>query len=141
MSHFTKLSSPPRVRPQPLARVAKSDRTRAAILDSAFEFIWSHPFREMTVKSLMSQTGTGRSTFYRYFSDLHEVMEAMLAGKSCHAETMLFWQRQLSQLLLKSLLWTQGQATRWPPLGYCVSVRVQSIPFPGQQIWKLTSET
>jgi AcrR family transcriptional regulator len=78
MSHFTKLSSPPRVRPQPLARVVKSDRTRAAILDSAFEFIWSHPFRDMTVKSLMSQTGTGRSTFYRYFSDLHEVMESML---------------------------------------------------------------
>ena len=32
----------------------------------------------MTVKSLMIQTGTGRSTFYRYFRDLHEVMEAML---------------------------------------------------------------
>ena len=78
MSHFTKLSSPPRVNPQPLARVIKSDRTRAAILDSAFEFIWSHPFREMTVKSLMDQTGTGRSTFYRYFRDLHEVMESML---------------------------------------------------------------
>ena len=78
MSHFTKLSSPPRIRPQPVARVVKSDRTRAAILDSAFEFIWSHPFREMTVKSLMNQTGTGRSTFYRYFSDLHEVMEALL---------------------------------------------------------------
>jgi AcrR family transcriptional regulator len=78
MSHFTKLSSPPRVRPQPLARVVKSDRTRAAILDTAFDFIWSHPFREMTVKSLMNQTGTVRSTFYRYFSDLHEVMEAML---------------------------------------------------------------
>ena len=78
MSHFTKLSSPPRVRPQSLARVAKSDRTRAAILDAAFEFIWSHPFREMTVKSLMDQTGTGRSTFYRYFRDLHEVIESML---------------------------------------------------------------
>ena len=78
MSHFTKLSSPPRVRPQPLARVVKSDRTRAAILDAAFEFIWLHPFRDMTVKSLMDQTGTGRSTFYRYFRDLHEVMESML---------------------------------------------------------------
>jgi AcrR family transcriptional regulator len=78
VSHFTKLSSPPRVRPQPVARIVKSDRTRAAILDSAFEFIWSHTFRDMTVKALMSQTGTGRSTFYRYFSDLHEVMEAML---------------------------------------------------------------
>jgi AcrR family transcriptional regulator len=32
----------------------------------------------MAVKSLMDQTGTGRSTFYRYFRDLHEVMEAML---------------------------------------------------------------
>ena len=78
MSHFTKLSSPPRVRPQPLARVAKSDRTRAAILNSAFEFIWSHPFRDMTVSVLMASTGVGRSTFYRHFRDLHEVMEAML---------------------------------------------------------------
>ena len=78
MSHFTKLSSPPRVHPKPVARIVKSDRTRAAILDSAFEFIWSHPFRDMTVKSLMDQTGTGRSTFYRYFRDLHEVMESML---------------------------------------------------------------
>jgi len=78
MSHFTKLSSPPRVRPQPLTRVAKSDRTRAAILESAFKFIWSHPFRDMTVKSLMNQIGAGRSTFYRYFRDLHEVMEALL---------------------------------------------------------------
>jgi len=78
MSHFTKLSSPLRVHPQPVARIVKSDRTRAAILDAAFDFIWTHPFRDMTVKSLMSQTGTGRSTFYRYFRDLHEVMEAML---------------------------------------------------------------
>ena len=78
MSYFTKNSSPPRVRPQPLTRVAKSERTRAAILDSAFKFTWSHPFRDMTVNSLMTPTGVGRSTFYRYFRDLHEVMESLL---------------------------------------------------------------
>ena len=31
----------------------KSDRTRAAILDAAFNFIWSRPFREMTVSDLI----------------------------------------------------------------------------------------
>ena len=47
-------------------------------MDAALEFIWSRPFHEMTVNSLMTSTGVGRSTFYRYFSDLHAVMEALL---------------------------------------------------------------
>ena len=47
-----------------------------AILNSAQEFLWTRPFREMTVGELMSITGTGRSAFYQYFKDLHELMEA-----------------------------------------------------------------
>ena len=47
-------------------------------MDAALEFIWSRPFHEMTVNSLMASTGVGRTTFYRYFSDLHAVMEALL---------------------------------------------------------------
>ena len=61
-----------------MSKIGKSERTRAAILNSALDFIWSHPFRDMTVSSLMASTGMGRSAFYKYFKDLHELMEALL---------------------------------------------------------------
>lgn len=48
------------------------------ILDAAMEFVWSQPFHEMTVSALMASTGVGRSAFYRHFSDLHDVMKALL---------------------------------------------------------------
>lgn len=56
----------------------KSERTRAAILNGALEFLWVRPFREMTVAELMSITGVSRSAFYQYFNDLHELMETLL---------------------------------------------------------------
>ena len=72
--------SPTRLRstPRPVRKVGKSERTRAAILDSAFASIWSSPFRDMTVNSLMASTDLSRPTFYQHFSDLHEVMETLL---------------------------------------------------------------
>ena len=78
MSQKSKSSLHAREYLQPVAKPAKSDRTRAAILDAALKFLWSHPFRDMTVNSLMTPTGAGRSAFYRYFKDLHEVMETLL---------------------------------------------------------------
>ena len=78
MSKMKKSSSVPRIIPQPTPTIIKSDRTRAAILNSALDYIWSHPFRDMTVSSLMAPTGVGRSAFYQYFRDLHEVMETLL---------------------------------------------------------------
>ena len=66
------------VSPQPVLKVGKSDRTRAAILNAAIDFIWMHPFRDMTVNKLMVSTGAGRSAFYQYFRDLHEVMATLL---------------------------------------------------------------
>jgi AcrR family transcriptional regulator len=73
-----KQSSRLRATPQPVSKVGKSERTRAAILDAAFAFVWSRPFREMTVSSLMAPTDVSRSAFYQYFSDLHELMETLL---------------------------------------------------------------
>ena len=64
--------------PQATLRVGKSERTRAAILNAALDFLWSRPFRDMTVHSLMASTGVSRSAFYQYFSDRHEVMETLL---------------------------------------------------------------
>jgi len=66
------------VAPKPASRITKSDRTRAAILNAALEFIWSRPFREMTVNSLMTSTGLSRSAFYQYFDDIHKLMETLL---------------------------------------------------------------
>ena len=41
MSDMKRPSSRSRVLPQPLVKVTKSDRTRAAILNAAVEFLWS----------------------------------------------------------------------------------------------------
>jgi AcrR family transcriptional regulator len=60
------------------SEVRKSDQTRAAILNAALDFLWSHRFRDLTTASLMASTSVGRTTFYRYFRDLHELMEALL---------------------------------------------------------------
>jgi len=66
------------VEPKPTLKVSKSELTRTAILNAALDFVWSHPFRDMTVNSLMASTDVSRSAFYQYFRDLHEVMQALL---------------------------------------------------------------
>ena len=78
MSETKQSSSPLRVSPQPVPKIGKSERTRAEILNAAFELIWSHPFRDMTVNSLMASTSVGRSAFYQHFNDLHELMKTLL---------------------------------------------------------------
>ena len=78
MSVINDSSSPLRVQPQAVPKIGKSERTRAAILNAAFDYTWANPFREMTVNSIMASTGVGRSAFYQYFSDLQEVMESLL---------------------------------------------------------------
>ena len=67
------------VEPEPILRIGRSERTRAEILDAAFEFLWSRPFRDMTVNNLMSTTSISRSAFYRYFDDVHGLMGALLS--------------------------------------------------------------
>jgi len=71
-------ASPLRVSPQATLAIRKSERTRAAILNAALDFVWSHPFRDMTVGSLMASTDVSRSAFYQYFNDLREVMKTLL---------------------------------------------------------------
>ena len=78
MSKIKRSSSPLRVRPQPAPKIGKSDRTRAAILNAAFDFIWSRPFRAMTVSSVTGPAGVSRSSFYNYFNDLQGLMETLL---------------------------------------------------------------
>src|SRR5210317_1758340 len=78
MSEIEKSLSSLRMSPQPTLKIGKAERTRATILNAALDLIWSHPFRDMTVSSLMASTGVSRSAFYQYFNDLHELMETML---------------------------------------------------------------
>jgi AcrR family transcriptional regulator len=56
----------------------KSDRSREAILTAAIDFLWTNPFRLMTVNGLMSSTNLSRSAFYQYFKDLQELMVTLL---------------------------------------------------------------
>lgn len=72
------LSSPLKILPQPTQKIRKSDRTRAAILNAALDFVWVHPFRDMTVAKIMDSAGLSRSAFYPHFSDLHAVMSVLL---------------------------------------------------------------
>ena len=78
MSLPSQPKSPLRISPTSTPTISKAERTRAAILNSALDFVWSRPFREMTVSSVMAETGVGRSAFYQHFTDLHEVMETLL---------------------------------------------------------------
>ena len=78
MSKIKKPSPPLRVNPQPTPKIGKSERTRAAILNAGLEFVWSHPYRDMTVNTLMTSAGLSRSAFYQYFNDLHGLMETLL---------------------------------------------------------------
>ena len=79
MSEKVSSSRATRIRPQPVLKVGKSERTRAAILDAALAFLWTNPFRNMSVNALMATTTVSRSAFYQYFQNVHELMEAMLS--------------------------------------------------------------
>ena len=47
-------------------------------MDAALAFLWTHPFRELTVQGLMSELPVSRSAFYQYFDDLHDLMHSLL---------------------------------------------------------------
>ena len=67
------------VQPAPTPKIGRTEHTRAEILNAAFKFLWSRPFRDMTVERLMKQTSVSRATFYNYFADPFELMESLLA--------------------------------------------------------------
>ncbi len=66
------------ISPEPSGKVGRSERARADIHNAATEFLWSRPFRELTVDKLMQRTSHSRAAFYYHFADLHELMEAIL---------------------------------------------------------------
>ena len=72
----------PIVEPMPVIRIGQAERTRAEILDAALQFLWSRPFREMSVNALMATIPISRPAFYKYFDDIYGLMHALLDGLS-----------------------------------------------------------
>ena len=64
--------------PEPIAKVGRPERARAEIQNAAIQFLWSRPFRDLTVNRLMEQTSISRAAFYYHFADVHELMETLL---------------------------------------------------------------
>lgn len=54
------------------------DEAKQLIVERAFEFLWEHPFRDLTVAKLMAETTLSRPAFYQYFNDLHDLAESLL---------------------------------------------------------------
>lgn len=99
MSKIKFSTARPHAEPEPSRGLRKSDRTKALILDAALEFLWSNPFREMTVVSLMASTPLSRPTFYQYFEDVYEMMEDLLVGLE-------------QEILRGAVLWFEGRGDR-----------------------------
>ena len=64
--------------PEPTPKIGRPERARAEIQNAAVRFLWSRPFRDMTVNKLMEQASISRAAFYYHFSDVHELMETLL---------------------------------------------------------------
>ena len=78
MSRITQDEIRHRNNPREKTKPRKAERTRQAILNESLKFLWTQPFRDLTVSELMSLTGISRSAFYQYFTDLHDLMETLL---------------------------------------------------------------
>ena len=52
------------------------NRTLAAIISGFNRLIVEHDFQKISVEMIMQEAGVSRSTFYRYFKDKYEVMNA-----------------------------------------------------------------
>jgi len=76
MSH--KNRNKPHITLKGKVEIRKSDRTQQSILDAALNYLWTQPYRNLTVSQLMSLTGNSRSAFYRYYEDLPAMMEHLL---------------------------------------------------------------
>jgi len=59
---------------------ARREEYRQTILLAADRFLRARPYRELTVEALMADTGVTRTSFYRHFDGLPDVVLAMLDG-------------------------------------------------------------
>jgi len=61
-------------------RRRRPEEAERAILAAARSFLEEHPFREMTVESVMVRTGLSRPAFYAYFRDRYDLVTRLLEG-------------------------------------------------------------
>jgi AcrR family transcriptional regulator len=54
------------------------DTNRQAILAAADRFLRAHPYRELSVELLMTDTGLARTSFYRHFDDVGQLILDLL---------------------------------------------------------------
>jgi AcrR family transcriptional regulator len=59
-------------------RREQREQTRREILATADRFLREHPFRELSVDVVMTQTGLTRTAFYRHFEDLTALVMQLL---------------------------------------------------------------
>ena len=60
-------------------RRAQREQTRQQILEAADAFLREHPFRELSLEFVMSQTNLTRTAFYRHFEDVPALVLQLLA--------------------------------------------------------------
>jgi AcrR family transcriptional regulator len=71
------------------------DETRRQILDAAERLLRAGSFRELSVESLMAETGHSRTVFYRHFDDLADLI--LRAGREA-IEELYIVERRLAEL-------------------------------------------
>ena len=59
-------------------RREQRENTRREILASAMAFLREHPYRELSIDVLMADTGLTRTSFYRHFDDVTELVLKLL---------------------------------------------------------------
>jgi AcrR family transcriptional regulator len=52
---------------------------RQEILDQVIDMLWERPIRDLSIASIMDGTGLSRPAFYQYFSNVHNLVEQLLA--------------------------------------------------------------
>ena len=55
-----------------------ANESRQLIVEAATQFLWEHPFRDLTTGALMNRTGLSRPAFYQYYRSVHELIEDLL---------------------------------------------------------------
>jgi AcrR family transcriptional regulator len=70
------MASPPEVGKQRRRRREESERE---ILEAAGQLLRERPFRDLTVDDVMTAAGQSRTTFYRHFGDLQELIVRLLS--------------------------------------------------------------
>ena len=71
-----------------ISKRQSGDESKRMILEAATQFLWEHPFRDLTTGALMTRTGLSRPAFYQYYRNVHELIEELLRDIEAHMVQM-----------------------------------------------------